>query len=75
MKTDIPIEKLKKYLANQLNNFFPDGDFIDCLDEKYNIAFDKALDRLDYCFSHISVNGYSVTEGGGKRVFLSAYKL
>lgn len=65
---DISVNKLKEYIIKQLNNFFPDGkEVVD--DFKFNSAFNEALERLEYCFRHITVRGYSVVDGGREYPF------
>ena len=63
MKLDIPLLDLKQFVVRQLNNFFPDNNAVS-VDEEFSLAFDRALERLENCFSHIVVNGYSIKEDG-----------
>lgn len=48
---------LQSYLSSQLNNFFPDKNFINFAD--YCKSIDKALQRLDFCFKHVSHHRYN----------------
>ena len=66
---DISENYLKQYIINQINNFFPDGNpVVD--DDAFSESFLKSLLRLEYCFKHISVRGYSIIdENGNKRPF------
>lgn len=68
MKLSLGREELQYYIAKQLEYRFPDRKA--CLDfhEPINVrAFDEALDRLDYCFQHIKVVGYSIEEMRGTK--------
>lgn len=72
MKISINKEELQYYIAKQLEYRFPDRK--SCLDFKESInrrAFDEALDRLEFCFKHIKVTGYSVEDGGIKHSYFN----
>lgn len=67
--TSISKENIKKYVIKQLNTFFPDGnDVREC--KELDAAFENAFVRIEKCFSHIAVRGYSVKTEEGKK---SAY--
>ncbi len=56
--------ELRTYLLNQLENFFPDGLARKCwMGRDIAIAFDLALDKLEYCFRHIARSAYSDENG------------
>lgn len=58
-------QELKFYINKQLNVFFPDGVEVNFSDEKYCMVLKDALERVENCFSHISVRNYSrVMEDG-----------
>lgn len=68
MRLSLSKEALQNYIARQLEYRFPDRK--SCMDFKETInikAFDEALQRLEYCFSHISVRGYSISDDKGKQ--------
>lgn len=56
MNLSLPVSELQDYLVRQMAHFFPDGQ-----DTKAEVrrAFSQALERQEYCFSHISVPGYT----------------
>ena len=56
MNISISTDDLKKYLGNQLNNFFPDNYSFKGSD--IDSAFSLALDRTENCFKHIILRGY-----------------
>lgn len=58
MLLSLPKDNLLKYLCNQLNTFFPDGEQADAAD--MTKAFEKALRRLEYCFAHINTKYFSI---------------
>jgi serine O-acetyltransferase len=60
----LPRDDLLKYVFRQLDAFFPDNA---ASENGLRSAFDLALDRLEYCFSHINVRGYA--DEHGKPVF------
>ncbi|MFC7373022.1 hypothetical protein ACFQPF_15385 [Fictibacillus iocasae] len=53
----LPIDDLKNYVIHQMNHFFPDKGFC-AKDEKFNRSFIQALDRLEYCFRHVTFKSY-----------------
>lgn len=56
MITTMNRANLKNYIANQLDNFYPDGYKL--IGKDVDIALDLALSRLEYCFKHILLRGY-----------------
>ena len=56
MITSLSINELKEYISHQLDCYFPDKYHFE--GEDIDSAINLALDRLDYCFSHILLNGY-----------------
>lgn len=68
MELSLSKEELQSYIASQLEHRFPDRkscmDFNELINRK---AFEEALQRVEYCFKHISVRGYSAIDkyGGG----------
>ena len=54
-------EGLYKYLSNQLGTFFPDGTVFENSETRH--AFKIALERVEKCFSHISLPGFSSDNG------------
>jgi serine O-acetyltransferase len=56
MILSVTSSELKEYTSRQLNNIFPDNHCVKASDLD-NFA-DTALDRLNFCFSHISFNRY-----------------
>ena len=65
MQLSIPADELKAYLARQLDHFFPDGYRLEGAD--VDRAFELGLQRLEYCFSHISFPAYN----DGKQTYFS----
>lgn len=69
MKLSLSREDLQGYISRQLEYRFPDRkssmDFKEPINEK---AFDEALQRIEYCFRHISVKGYSILDASGEKV-------
>lgn len=61
MEISLKKDELKKYLACQLDMFFPDGTKFDGND--VDIAFDRGLERLEYCFKDITFPSYSDDSG------------
>lgn len=57
MNLSLPVEDLAQYYQHQLNAFFPDHNLV----EKSSVVsvIDTALDRLQYCFSHVAFNRYN----------------
>ena len=57
-------QELSAYLMKQLDTFFPDGTAQkNWAGRDVAIAFDLALDRLEYCFQHIAGAAYSDDSG------------
>jgi serine O-acetyltransferase len=57
MQLSLPTADLKRYVSKQLENFLPDGIAFHGSD--VDAAFAQALDRLEFCFRHITARGYS----------------
>lgn len=57
MNTSINKELLSKYIAIQLNNFFPDNLTVQA--EHISKYIYDAFDRLEYCFKHINKPYYN----------------
>lgn len=72
MKLSLSIEDLQNYIAWQLEYRFPDRkSFLDFKEAHNKKAFMEALERMEYCFSHITVRGYNVMENGVERPFFN----
>ncbi|WP_415536557.1 hypothetical protein [Dehalobacter sp. 4CP] len=56
MNLSLEYKEFQQYVLLQLSHFFPDKKTVDL--DKYHKAFDLALDRIDYCFKHITLNSY-----------------
>jgi serine O-acetyltransferase len=65
MKIDLGKDELKEFIGRQLDTFYPDGYRFEGRD--IDIAYDLALDRLEYCFKHISFPAYG--DGKGQTYF------
>ncbi len=52
MQLSLSRQDLQKYIARQLNNFYPDNDIVDLNGSGHII--DIALDRLEYCFKKVA---------------------
>ncbi len=61
MEISLKKDELKKYLVCQLDTFFPDGTKFAGND--VDIAFDRGLERLEYCFKDITFPAYSDDSG------------
>jgi len=57
MQLSLPVSDLKYYVATQLATFLPDGIAFEGGD--VDAAFSMALDRLEFCFKHITASGYN----------------
>ena len=60
MELSLNKKEMQSYITGQLEYRFPDKKT--CLDFKESAnrnAFDEALERMEYCFKHIKVKGYS----------------
>lgn len=72
MQLSIATEELQDYLMWQLEYRFPDKksslDFKDRLNKR---AFDEALERVEFCFSHVRVRGYSIENHGVRQTFFN----
>lgn len=55
MVLSITRQELFEYVSRQMNTYFPDK----CTLGGDKRAFDLALERLEYCFKHISVKNYN----------------
>lgn len=58
---DLGEEGLYQYLSTQLKTFFPDGVSFDGADTRQ--AFKITLERVERCFAHISLSGFSDENG------------
>lgn len=65
MQISLSKQELKEYVACQIWNFFPDK--IEMRGEEIDRAFDRALERCEYCFSFINNSAYS--DNNGKTFF------
>jgi serine O-acetyltransferase len=61
MRLSLSRQELLDYTSAQLNAFFPDGRPVRLAD--FSGAFDTAIDRLAYCFSHVSLPRYGEASG------------
>lgn len=57
MKCSLTKNEFKKYVATQLEYFFPDQYKFKGID--VDKAMDLALERVEFCFKHITVAGYN----------------
>ncbi len=60
MNLSISSEQLAEYVARQIENTFPDGNIPRVPIKNYVL---KALERVEFCFSHIKVKHYSSAGG------------
>lgn len=56
MNLSLSVSELKEYVSKQLDNFFPDQYRFDGVD--VDKALDMALQRMEYCFKHVSQPHY-----------------
>ena len=68
MILSLPKEELMEYTSNQLNNFFPDKNIV--VLKNYSKIVDIALDRLNFCFSHVAFKRYN---NSGNTQFMHLY--
>ena len=68
MKLSLTSDELKDYTSRQLNHFFPDKHVVKSSD--LNAYADTALDRLNFCFSHVSFSRYNTN---GQTIFNHLY--
>lgn len=61
MELSLEKNEMLKYIGRQMDNFYPDGYHLQGRDVE--IAFDLALQRLEYCFQHISFPAYCDEKG------------
>lgn len=61
MELSIPKSELQEYVRRQANYMFPDK--VDLKGKEVSIAFDEALQRLEYCFKHITFPTYCDESG------------
>ena len=61
MELSIAKSDLKAYLGYQLCTLYPDNILFK--GEDIDIAFERALERLEYCFKHIVLPAYSNEDG------------
>lgn len=72
MELSMSTEELQYYIAKQLEYRFPDRKSYLDFKEPLNIkAFEESLERVEYCFKHIKVRGYSVRVGEVEQVFFN----
>lgn len=64
MKTSLSKEELLNYVIKQMEVYIPDGYIVDC--QCLRKALDRALERCEVCFRHITFPGYCE---GGEAVF------
>jgi serine O-acetyltransferase len=57
MQLSLSRELLGRYISSQLNNFFPDENYVDFAE--FGRELDIAIDRVDYCFKHVSHERYN----------------
>ena len=60
MKTSMTVDLLEKYVVMQLDNYFPDNEYID--KKIFHKCIIVALDRLEYCFKHIQKPYYFLND-------------
>lgn len=53
MKLSLPKAQLRRYFERLLENEFPDGGA-----HAVEPVFERALERLEYCFKHVALRGY-----------------
>jgi serine O-acetyltransferase len=56
MMLSLPYREFKNYVLLQMDHFFPDGQSLPAND--YDQAFDMAIERTRYCFSHVNMGSY-----------------
>jgi serine O-acetyltransferase len=56
MILSLPYGEFKDYVLQQMNHFFPDNQNLAA--NEYGKAFDIAIERTSYCFSHVNMNTY-----------------
>ena len=59
---DLGEQRLYKYVSSQIDSFFPDGKSF-CADDDIYKAYLIALGRVENCFKHIILPGFSDEEG------------
>jgi len=52
----LPYREFKDYVLLQMKHFFPDNQNLAA--NEYDMAFDMAVERTSYCFSHINLDSY-----------------
>lgn len=57
-KLSLAREELKSYVLKQVDTFFPDHWPLQH-ERLFDSAFSKTLERVEYCFQHIALKGYS----------------
>lgn len=55
MKLSITKDELSKYVTTQLNYFYPDKNLVK---GEIGKVIDRVIDRIDFCFKHVSLNRY-----------------
>ena len=65
MQLSMTRSELRDYIARQLDSFYPDGYHME--GESVDRAFNRGLERLEYCFQHISFPAYN----DGKQTYFS----
>jgi serine O-acetyltransferase len=56
MILSLTVSEIKEYVSTQLNNFFPDKNYVKPMD--FNGILDLTLDKLDYCFNKMIIDRY-----------------
>lgn len=59
--TSLSTNELKKYIRNQLDHFFPDNYHFEGID--VDIALKLGLERTEFCFRHITLSPYTLSDG------------
>lgn len=61
MRTSLTKSELRYYISSQLEHFFPDKNKFE--GDDVCAALDLALERTEFCFKHITLNGYTDQNG------------
>lgn len=56
MILSLTLTDFREYVINQMNYLFPDNQKIDKI--QWRKIFDIAVDRIDFCFKHVTLDGY-----------------
>ena len=65
MQLSVSVDELKSYVGRQLDHFFPDQYKMEGPD--VDRAFNLGLERLEFCFKHITFPAYN----DGKQTYFS----